>query len=156
MSARLDDAQLTIRPGDSIPVRAAKVSLKTGRRLKKNDDPKMVAIVTGQRPSVGSARKTPEQRTAAPAGTGSPWLPLYLWQDLFRSSSSTGHPQSEDHAILLAELGRGTVMHSLLDEDEMRELVQHYFLEKLHPAPSDDEAFQQEQVEDWRSGRWPT
>lgn len=57
MSGQLTDEQLNIKPGDSIPVRAAKVSLKAGRRLKKVDDPAMVRIIT-----------SPPTRRAAPRG----------------------------------------------------------------------------------------
>lgn len=57
MSAHLTNEQLSIKPGDSIPVRAAKISLKTGRRLKKDDDPAMVEIITSPPTTHSAPRK---------------------------------------------------------------------------------------------------
>lgn len=154
----LTDDQLEIRPGDTLPVRAAKVSLKTGRQLKKADDPEMVKIVTGQRPSAGSAPKMTAQPPAAPGRSG--FSPLLLWHDLLGSSSpSTGHPRPEDpHAILFAAagLGRCTVVQPLLDKDETDALVQHFLRRGRGHVDEDEASSHQEQVEDWRSERWPS
>ena len=45
MLATVRDEDLRIHPTDPIPVRAAKVSLKAGRRLGRPDDLRMVSIV---------------------------------------------------------------------------------------------------------------
>lgn len=62
MPQPLDDHDLKITPGDNLAVRAAKISLATGRQLGKPDDPQMLRIIQQHAPR---RRGQP----APPAGT---------------------------------------------------------------------------------------
>ncbi len=48
MSRHLDDQQLQIQPADPPSVRAAKVAIKAGRRLNRDDDPSLVKIISSE------------------------------------------------------------------------------------------------------------